>query len=535
VLVAAALLATASAAACSASGAGGSGVTYYISPAGSDSAAGTSPTTAWRTLGRANSANLRPGDRVLLQGGAHFSGPLALGPNDAGNPGRPVRIGSYGMGKATIVGVSGPGISVFDTAGIDIRDVRLVGGTGATSGPAGIQVYSDLAAGRRLSHILIGGVDASGFTTGIDIGARHPAAGFRNVWITNCALHDNVDAGLSFFGPQFEPSAPSYAHADVHISRVRAFRNFGDPANTRHNTGSGIVLGGVIHGDVALSTAHNNGGAGGSTNEGPIGIWAYDSRDVVIENSLSYGNRTASRHDGGGFGLDRSVSNSYLQYNLSYGNAGAGYQVYSPSQSGNAANIVRFNIGSGDARHSAGAAGIVVGGRVKDASIYQNTIVMSAVSGAARAALSLGAVRGVTVRNNIFVVQGPGPVVVAEPTASRAVALLQGNDYFAHAGWSIRWGSKSYLSLRAWRRGTGQELVRGRSAGHELPPRMTGPVLGLTAASPSPGNGAGFILRRGSALLGAGLDLVRLFGLDPGPRNFSGMAISRHAPNVGAQ
>src|SRR6266487_4526021 len=69
VLVAAALLATASAAACSASGAGGSGVTYYISPAGSDSAAGTSPTTAWRTLGRANSASLRPGDRVLLQGG----------------------------------------------------------------------------------------------------------------------------------------------------------------------------------------------------------------------------------------------------------------------------------------------------------------------------------------------------------------------------------------------------------------------------------------------------------------------------------
>jgi hypothetical protein len=42
---------------------------YYVSPSGSDFAAGTSPSTAWRTVARVNSAALVAGDTVLFQGG----------------------------------------------------------------------------------------------------------------------------------------------------------------------------------------------------------------------------------------------------------------------------------------------------------------------------------------------------------------------------------------------------------------------------------------------------------------------------------
>src|SRR5688500_13300593 len=42
--------------------------TYYVSPAGSDSAAGTSITAPWKTITRLNSQALRAGDTILFEG-----------------------------------------------------------------------------------------------------------------------------------------------------------------------------------------------------------------------------------------------------------------------------------------------------------------------------------------------------------------------------------------------------------------------------------------------------------------------------------
>ncbi|MHB1837679.1 MAG: right-handed parallel beta-helix repeat-containing protein [Solirubrobacteraceae bacterium] len=78
-----------------------SGVTYYVSPNGSDQNPGTSPALAWRTVGRVNSATLAPGDGVLFQGGATFSD-TTLMPEDGGSAGAPIVFGSYGSGQATI-------------------------------------------------------------------------------------------------------------------------------------------------------------------------------------------------------------------------------------------------------------------------------------------------------------------------------------------------------------------------------------------------------------------------------------------------
>ena len=36
-------------------------------------------------------------------------------------------------------------------------------------------------------------------------------------------------------------------------------------------------------------------------------------------------------------------------------------------------------------------------------------------------------------------------------------------------------------------------------------------------------------------MAGTGLDISRLFGLDPGPVNFSGVAVRARHPDVGAQ
>jgi hypothetical protein len=76
-------------------------VTYYVSPAGSDSNSGTSPGQAWRTIGRVNAASPQPGDGVLFQGGQTFAD-TTLMPNVSGTSSAPIVYGSYGTGQATI-------------------------------------------------------------------------------------------------------------------------------------------------------------------------------------------------------------------------------------------------------------------------------------------------------------------------------------------------------------------------------------------------------------------------------------------------
>jgi len=77
------------------------GRTFYVSPSGSDSNAGTSPNSSWRTVTRANRASLSPGDGVLFEGGSTFSDD-ALMPEGSGSSGAPIVFGSYGTGKATL-------------------------------------------------------------------------------------------------------------------------------------------------------------------------------------------------------------------------------------------------------------------------------------------------------------------------------------------------------------------------------------------------------------------------------------------------
>ncbi len=63
------------------------GTEFYVdSKAGDDSRDGGTPVDAWRTVNRANRAEFKPGDRLLLCGGGSFVGPLLLGPEDSGAP-----------------------------------------------------------------------------------------------------------------------------------------------------------------------------------------------------------------------------------------------------------------------------------------------------------------------------------------------------------------------------------------------------------------------------------------------------------------
>jgi hypothetical protein len=510
--------------------------TYYISPSGNDAAAGTSPATAWRTLHKASNFRFPPGTRVLLQGGKRFDGQLKLGARDGGNASNPVVIGSYGNGDATILPVDTTGISVYNTSGIQIQNLNLVGQLGSDQNN-GINVFSTKPAGQRLQHIVISRVSVTGFLNGIAVGGTNPGAGFSDVTISDSDLHGNLDSGLITFGPNFNPNSPTYANQDVNVSGVAATGNLGDPANKATDTGNGIVLGSVQDGTITWSTASGNGGRGGGV-LGPAGIWTYDSTHVDIAHDLSHGTKTPNQVDGNGFGLDQNTSDSVLQDDLSYGNAGTGYLVYSSlNDRAQKDNVVRDNISSGDARDGTGYyGGITVIGWVSDSAVYQNTVVMTPAGSIEPPAMRLGPeVRGISARNNIFSTES-GPLVAVASAIPTSAALFQGNDYHAVDGsWQVTWGSSVYTSLAEWQAGTSEEVTNGHPSGFDVGPEMVGPVLGLNAQSPTDTSAsAGFALIPHSPLIGAGLDLAAL-GLNPASTDYAGHAQSQQHPNLGAE
>src|SRR5262245_19734514 len=55
---------------------------YYLSLQGNDSSSGTSASSPWKSLSRANQVTYSPGDQILLRGGDAFSGGLYFDSRD---------------------------------------------------------------------------------------------------------------------------------------------------------------------------------------------------------------------------------------------------------------------------------------------------------------------------------------------------------------------------------------------------------------------------------------------------------------------
>ncbi|MEU0027147.1 right-handed parallel beta-helix repeat-containing protein [Streptomyces sp. NPDC006335] len=510
---------------------------FYLSPRGDDSDDGRTPQSAWRTLRRADTVRFKPADRLRLQGGARFEGTLSIGQGDAGDPRKPVVIESYGKGRAVVLASGTRGIEVHNTSGVTLRDLVVAGDAEAYRTQDGIAFVNDLPGDRKLPYVRVSGVEVKGFRNGLRLHGGPEASGFRDVLISDSTLHTNQDAGLVADGPAFDAAAPAYAHEDLTVSGVTAYDNVGDPQAADHNTGSGIVLGSVRRGRVERSVAHGNGELSSpGALEGPEGIWTYDSTRMTFQKNVSYGNHTGSRVDGGGFGLDNNVSHSVMQYNLAYGNDGAGFLVYSAApNTAQTGNTVRYNISHDDGRKLQEYGGIVaLGSRVTNLAIYHNTVLMTA-NGLVRApALRLQPSLGsVTVRNNVFVTDGP-PVVASRSAFLSSDVLLQGNDYYSPQGLNVQWGDRWFDDLAAWRRATGQETLGPRATGTDADPCLT--RIPLPAAGPDlhgTGPTRGALASQCAATLTGGAVNLRSLGVNPGPVDYLGAPLTG-SPGVGA-
>lgn len=493
---------------------------YYVSPSGHDEYLGTMQ-QPWKTPARVSRAELKPGDRVLFEGGKTFKGGLVLDASDAGTREKPVTIGSYGEGKA-VLEVEETAILVKNAGGIVVRDLIL---RGARKGD-GVRFENDRPGAVKLELVRIENVEASGFLRrgiGIDgVATDKSKSGFRDVRISGCSVRDNVYYGIQVMGP-YDVNSAAYAHADVSIVDCRAYDNPGDPDFKKNHSGNGIQLGETDGGLIDRCSAWNNGAKCGSTGGGPVGIWAWSANRVTIQNCESYENRTGpAAVDGGGFDFDGGVSNSVMQHNYSHGNDGAGFMVYSfegaPHRTEN--NIVRFNVSEGDGRNKS-YAGIYVGqhgDRVRGVEVYHNTVVVRPSDRGKPRAAWVHDAEDVSFRNNVFVTEGGATLVQAE--GSLKEVWFQGNAYWTSGGaFALRWLDKPYASLGAWRGATKQERLEGKDVGRLADPLFVGAGKGGTA----------YRLRAGSTLIDAGLPIQ-------GPiKDMAGTDVpSGRAPDLGA-
>jgi hypothetical protein len=72
--------------------------TYYVSPSGDDGNSGTSADQSWKTITKADSAVLEPGDSILFEQGGTYYGALTV--TASGTATDPITIGAYGSGAA---------------------------------------------------------------------------------------------------------------------------------------------------------------------------------------------------------------------------------------------------------------------------------------------------------------------------------------------------------------------------------------------------------------------------------------------------
>lgn len=158
-------------------------VTYYVSPRGNDAAAGTSQAAPWKTVARASSARLAPGDSVLFEGGATFSD-TDLEPRGSGSLVAPTRYASYGTGKAVLA----KGVWMHSQSFVTLENLKI-SGDGVSSSASGTGVVGAKIANSEIADVRYGVINGS--TTD------------RGWTISGNLIQRTRDSGIIVFGADF--------------------------------------------------------------------------------------------------------------------------------------------------------------------------------------------------------------------------------------------------------------------------------------------------------------------------------------------
>ncbi|MEO0895399.1 MAG: right-handed parallel beta-helix repeat-containing protein [Bacteroidota bacterium] len=503
---------------------------YYLSPTGSDSNDGTSPSTAWKTLQKVNSMAIQAGDKIRLEGGETFSGRLSFSPSQCGTQALPIVIESYGNGRAIILADGEYGIFVDDCAGYEVHDLHIKADPSISNEGDGILFRRSVSTTSRNDYILIEDVEVEGFKWGgitIDSNEDNSTTeyGYQNVTIRRVIAHDNLDHGIEVRGKIL--TGTEYAHQHILVTECLTYDNFGIPDKDWNHTGSGIVIGNTEYATIEYSEAHNNGKQNTYPTGGPVGIWLWDSKESVIQHCESHHNQTGNNRDGGGFDLDGGCVSCVIQYCYSHDNEGPGFLLAEFNGAREMKNnVIRFNISENDAQlNNYGVIHLWRQGNSKfnGLDVYHNTIFLSKTGNRSpRIFYSVSnQIYNVRVINNIFVCLDNLKFVEKRLDAGQDIKFYNnvydtGDDNFL-----LEDGNTIYNSLQAWQAAAGQERLGGTSVGLQTSSSLNNPGMGITVGNPAFLDTLNsYKLSNTSPILNQGVDLQSFFSINPGSRDY---------------
>lgn len=459
---------------------------YYIDAEKGDDKNNGSFTNPVKTIDRINELLQEKSGNIFFSGGQIYEGTLIV----KYKPGRnrdTVIISSTGKERAIINGGSEEAIRIENSRNIRISNIDVRGdGRKTGSKTNGISLVN--------SHdCVVEKVMTYGFQkSGLEL------FDCRDIIVDNVTATDNGFCGIHTIGSARSTSG------NIVITNCNAENNAGDPAKLDNHSGNGILVG--VSDSVLIDhcTATNNGWDMPRLGNGPVGIWAWESDNVIIQYCISYRNRTSKgAKDGGGFDLDGGVTNSIIQYCLSYENEGAGYGLFQfPYASDWANNIIRYCISYNDALTTEGAGSIFIwngsgeSGQLTDCLIHNNVFYNS--SATVISFENESAHENFVFCNNIFI--GDNNIFSGVNSGSS----FTGNVWWNNTG-AVR--LMEFRNLAEWAGAYNQEMLNGQLAGIEADPGFSG-SLAVEITDPYQLNTLnGYILKPDSPVRNKGIDI----------------------------
>ncbi|BAU55876.1 right-handed parallel beta-helix repeat-containing protein [Mucilaginibacter gotjawali] len=432
---------------------------YYVSNSGNDNNPGTID-APFQTIQKINSLNLKPHSIVYFKAGETFKGKLIIRMDQAEARDQWIAFSSYGDGKATLNADSGRAISIYKSANVVVRNLKLTGlGRKTGNRENGLAIINS-------ENIKVDNMDISGFQkSGLLIDSS------SSVYCDGVFVRDNGSAGITVEGRNSKKDS-----RNIKIFDCRAENNPGDPTKLDNHSGNGIVVGHCTKVTIEACTATNNGWDMPRIGNGPVGIWCYEADSVTIRHCLSYNNKTSKGGaDGGGFDFDGGTTNSIIENCFSYGNQGSGFCIFqywgaSPWHD----NIIRNNVSENDGTVSDSQAGLYIWNSSDDpkqfynCKVYGNIVYNTKVAAISFSDKSENG--GFDFYHNVFV--GKDSLIKGRDILGKC--KFEGNDWWSLKSGFNAWGIKSF---KAWTIKYHQERKNENLIGWNINPDFINPDL----------------------------------------------------------
>ncbi|WNR42892.1 carbohydrate binding domain-containing protein [Paenibacillus roseipurpureus] len=508
------------------------GPTYYVDPAGDDNNnTGTSASSAWKTIGKINNTTFAPGSTILFKGGQIFSGNVTFTNSDFGTIANPITIASYGTGKATISAGTGTAISLADTYGYAITNLKLDGTNRSTNTGYGIYVNNNSIA-KKLKLLYVGDNVITNFRTGV----------MNRTLLDTSTYHRKLEA-VNFVGNDVH-TVYDYAITSQELTSTGADRGSdGFAIGTNGDTVSNLYAGyntmydsikptdsscwGLFYGGKAqMLMVENNTAYNGGAKEG---LWNWGGIYSVYQFNTVH-DITTSGADGDGINPGAS-SEVLVQYNYIYNTDGAGILLDEGyGENFTAQNtVIRYNIIHDTYKKWTSSlnewgelyGGIAINGKGNNHTIYNNTISTSNGSAAITIqgahnnwqpnSTDILGTNNFKVYNNILNASN-GSILIATSVCGTCTGQIKGNLYYTNGGvfkMINRYGSgTTYTSMSSWRSALGYETENSADTSVIGNPALVNPTVG--------GNPNNFKIGSTSAAKDTGRNLSSLYGLDVG-------------------